>query len=71
MSIHFNPETRPQFPQTLIYDEGVMDKADPFYKFYANVDRRFTHKSREEVLAHNATGRLGGLRTGSCTTATQ
>ena len=56
MSIHFNPETRPQFPQTLIYDEGVMDKADPFYKFHAKVDGRFNHKSREEVLARNATG---------------
>lgn len=56
MSIHYNPTTRPQFPQTLIYDEGVERPEDLHYHFHSVVDYKFTFSNRTEVLARNATG---------------
>ena len=52
MSIHYNPETRPQFPKTVLYDRGPVSKEDRLYALYM----QRAYKSRDELLERNFTG---------------
>jgi len=66
MSIHYNPETRPNLPMPTLYDRGLVSKGDRWYAFHM----QRAYPSREDLLKANFTGpaywmQNGGLHKGN------